>query len=211
MKHFALIAVFSLAASQAFAGTWETRCETQSVPYQESVKGAKPGEVLGGAVVGGVLGKAVTGKKGGALAGAVIGGVVVNESTRHTVTKYRDVETCKKVFIPAQIYDRTTVRETIQRLNGGERLNKELVMDVQYTIGVKPDGVWGPQSVRAANAYLAGDEPATQPTEPSGDALYSLMVNDVVVINSYDLAAIDEIKSGLERAGVVASIQVDVD
>lgn len=210
MKQFAMTVVFSLAATHALAGSWETRCETQSVPYQESVKGAKPGEVLGGAVVGGVLGKAVTGKKGGALAGAVIGGVVVNESTRHTVTKYRDVETCKKVFIPSQIYDRDTLRGTIQRLNGGERLNKELVMDVQYTIGVSPDGVWGPRSVRAANAYLDGADPVVQPASTGDDALYSLLVNEVVVVSSYDLAAIDEIKNGLQRAGVNATILVDV-
>ncbi|THD73235.1 hypothetical protein E7681_11060 [Thalassobius vesicularis] len=212
MKKLTMTVLFALASTQAMAGSWETRCETKSVPYQETVKGGNAGEVIGGAVIGGVIGKVVTGKKGGAAVGAVIGGAVANEASRRTVTKYKDVETCSKVYIPSEIYDRVMLRETIQRLNGGERLNRELVKDVQYTIGVHADGVWGPQSVRAANAYLAGDTPATPVTPPAtgdGSALYSLIVNNVVVINSYDLGAIDEIKQGLLRAGVTASIEVD--
>ncbi|WP_319826019.1 hypothetical protein [Thalassovita sp.] len=203
--------LFALAASQAPAGSWETRCETQSVPYQDQVQGGKPGEIIGGAVIGGVLGKAVTGKKGGAVAGAIIGGAVANEASKKTVTRYKDVETCRQVFVPSQIYDRATLQDTILRLNAGERMNKELVMDVQYTIGVSPDGIWGPQSVRASNAYLAGDTPATPPAATDASPLYSLMVNDVVVVSSYDLAAIDDIKSGLLRAGVESKIQVDME
>lgn len=210
MKQLAITVAFALVATQSLAGSWETRCETQTVPYQETVKGGKPGEVIGGALIGGVLGKAVTGKDTGAVAGAIIGGAVANESSRHTVTKYKEVETCRQVFVPEHIYDRATVRDTIQRLNAGERMNKELVMDVQYTIGVTPDGIWGPRSVNAANAYLAGDEPTTSPPASEGTALYSLMVNDVVVVSSYDLAAIDEIKGGLQRAGVEATILVDM-
>lgn len=209
MKKLVIASLFTLFATQALAGSWETRCETSSVPYQETVKGGKPGEVIGGALIGGVLGKAVTGKDGGAVAGAIIGGAVANESSRRTVTKYKEVETCKQVFVPAQIYDKATLQDTILRLNAGERMSKELVMDVQYTIGVSPDGIWGPQSVRASNAYLDGNIPTTQPATTDSSPLYSLMVNDVVVVSSYDLAAIDDIKSGLLRAGVEAKILVD--
>lgn len=209
MKQFAITALCALFSTQALAGTWETRCETETVPYQETVKGGKPGEVIGGALIGGVLGKAVTGKDGGAVAGAIIGGAVANETSRHTVTKYKEVETCKKIFIPSQIYDTSTLQDIIRRLNSGERMNKELVMDVQYTIGVSPDGIWGPQSIRAANAYLDGNAPTTQPSTSGSSPLYSLMVNDVVVVSSYDLTAIDDIKSGLLRAGVEAKILVD--
>ena len=211
MKQLVMTALFALVSTQALAGSWETRCETKSVPYQETVKGAKPGEVIGGALIGGVLGKAVTGKDGGAVAGAIIGGAVANESSTRTVTRYKDVETCRQVFIPAQIYDKATLKDTILRLNAGERMNKELVMDVQYTIGVSPDGVWGPQSVRAANAYLAGEAPVTAPAASDGSPLYSLMVNDVVVVSSPDVNAIDEIKKGLLRAGVEARIFVNVE
>lgn len=209
MKQLTVTVLFALAASHASAGNWETRCETKSVPYQETIKGGKPGEVLGGAVIGGVLGKAVTGKDGGAVAGAIIGGAVVNESSKRTVTKYKEVETCTQVFVPEQIEDEALLRESIVRLNAGERLNKELVMDVQHTIGASPDGVWGPKSVEAANAYLMGDEPATQHATSNSAALYSLTVNDVVVVSSYDLTAIDEIKRGLSRAGVDSVILVD--
>lgn len=210
MKQLSVTVLFALCATQSLAGSWETRCETNTVPYQETVKGGKPGEVIGGALIGGVLGKVVTGKDGGAVAGAIIGGAVANETSTRTVTKYKEVETCTQVFVPSQIYDKATLRDTIQRLNAGERMNKELVMDVQYSIGVSPDGKWGPQSVRASNAYLAGDVPATSPAESDGGPLYSLMVNDVVVVNSYDLIAIDDIKRGLLRAGVEATILVDV-
>lgn len=135
---------------------------------------------------------------------------MANETSTRTVTRYKEVETCKQVFVPSQIYDKATLRETIHRLNAGERMNKELVMDVQYSIGVSPDGKWGPQSIRASNAYLAGEAPVAPPTASDGDPLYTLMVNDVVVVNSYDLVAIDDIKRGLMRAGVDATILVDV-
>lgn len=210
MKIVSAVILSALFVTPAFAGQWETRCETKSVPYQETVKGGKPGEILGGALIGGVIGKAATGKDGGAVAGAIIGGAVANEAITHTVTKYRDVETCSKVFVPAHIYDRATLSDAVQRLDAGERLNKELVMDVQYTIGVSPDGKWGPKSVKASKAYLAGDVPATPPALPDSNPLYTLTVNDVVVVSSYDLAAIDDIKSGLLRAGVTAKILVDM-
>ena len=46
----------------------------------------------------------------------------------------------------------------------------------------------------------------TAPAASDGSPLYSLMVNDVVVVSSPDVNAIDEIKKGLLRAGVEADL-----
>ena len=58
MKILATAVASALIASQAFAGSYEVRCETTTVPYQESVKGGEPEKVIGGALIGGVIGKA---------------------------------------------------------------------------------------------------------------------------------------------------------
>jgi len=77
---------------------------------------------------------------------------------------------------------------------------------VQYTIGVSHDGKWGPRSRGAAEEYLASlDAPAQ-----SDPALYSLVVNDVLIVSSADANAIDEIKKGLTEAGVESQIFVDL-
>lgn len=209
MKTVASVVLFALLATPALAGSWETRCKTQSVPYQQTVKGGDAGDILGGAIIGGVIGKAATGKDGGAAVGAIIGGAVANENSTKTVTKYKDVETCTQVYIPSQIYDEEALRQSILRLNSGGSESKERVMDVQYTIGVAHDGAWGPRSVMAGNAYLQGLPVAS--TAEGKMPLYSLMVNDVIVVSSTDVNAVDEIKRGLMEAGVESTILVNVE
>lgn len=206
MKILATIAASALIASQAFAGTYEVRCETKSVPYQETVKGGEPEKVIGGAIVGGVIGKAVTDDDKGAAVGAIIGGVVGHESSETTVTRYKDVETCKNVFIPERVTNAETLEQVLLDLNDGQSVSKELIMDVQYTIGVAYDGKWGPMSRRAAEEYLANLEPDAQLEAP----LYSLVVNDVIIVSSADASAIDEIKKALSEAGVDSRIFVDL-
>ncbi|SHJ55887.1 Glycine zipper 2TM domain-containing protein [Shimia gijangensis] len=206
MKILATAAAAALIASQTFAGTYEVRCETTAVPYQETVKGGEPEKVIGGAVIGGVIGKVVTDDNAGAAVGAVIGGVVGHENSKTTVTKYKDVETCKNVFIPDRVTDAETLEQVLQNLNDGQSVSKEMIMDVQYTIGVAYDGKWGPMSRRAAEEYLANLEPGAQPEAP----LYSLVVNDVVIVSSADANAIDEIKKALFEAGVDSQIFVDL-
>ena len=206
MKVLATAVASALIASQAFAGSYEVRCETNRVPYQATVKGGEPEKVIGGALIGGVIGKAVTDETGGAVAGAVIGGAIGHESSRKTVTKYKDVETCKNVFIPERVTNANTLEQVVWDLNNGQSVSKEMIMDVQYTIGVAYDGKWGPMSRRAADEYLAKLEPDAQLEAP----LYSLVVNDVVVVSSTDANAIDEIKKGLFEAGVDSQIFVDL-
>lgn len=206
MRILATAMAFALIASQAFAGSYEVRCKTTQVPYQTTVKGGEPEKVIGGALIGGVIGKAVTDDTGGAAVGAVIGGAIGHENSRRTVTRYKNVETCRNVFIPERVTDADTLERVLLDLNDGRSVSKEMIMDVQYTIGVAYDGKWGPMSRRAAEDYLASLEPDAQSDAP----LYSLVVNDVVVVSSADANAIDEIKKGLFEAGVDSQIFVDL-
>lgn len=202
MRLIAIAAMPVLVASQAFAGSYEVRCKTTSVPYQETVKGGKPENVIGGAIVGGVIGKVVTKKNAGAAAGAIIGGAVANETSRRTVTRYREVETCTNLFIPERITNEETLQKVLLDLNDGKFVSKEMTMDAQYTIGVGYDGKWGPKSQLAGEKYLANLEPNAP--------LYSLVVNDVVIVSSADVSSIDVIKEALFEAGVASQIFVDM-
>lgn len=202
MKLLVTTAIAMLMTSQAFAGSYQVQCETKTVPYQETVKGGSPERVIGGAIVGGVVGKIVTDKNAGAAAGAIVGGAIANETSKKTVTKYRDVETCTKVFVPERITDEEKLREVLLDLNEGNSVSKEMTMDAQYTIGVSYDGKWGPKSQLAAEKYLAD----LKPDAP----LYSLVVNDVVIVTSPDVNAIEEIKNALFEAGVASQIFVDL-
>ena len=206
MKILAVAAASALIATQAFAGTYEVRCETKKVPYQATVKSGEAEKVIGGALIGGAIGKAVTDDNAGAAVGAIIGGAVGHEKSKKTVTRYKDVETCKNVFIPELVRDAETLEQVVLDLNEGQFVSKETIMDVQYTIGVAYDGKWGPVSRAAAEEYLANYEPDAQPEAP----LYSLVVNDVVIVSSVDVNAIDEIKEALFEAGVDSQIFIDL-
>ena len=206
MKILGTTVASALIASQAYAGSYEVRCETTTVPYQQTVKGGQPEKVIGGALIGGVIGKAVTDENAGAVAGAIIGGAVGHENSRKTVTRYKEVETCKNVFIPERVTDAEALEQVLLDLNDGRFVSKEKIMDVQYTIGVAYDGKWGPMSRRTAEEYLASLEPDARTEAP----LYSLVVNDVVVVSSADANAIDEIKEALFEAGVDSQIFVDL-
>ena len=202
MKFLLAIAASTVMASQAFAGTYEVRCSTKSVPYQATVKGGQPEKVVGGALIGGVIGKVVTDKNAGAAAGALIGGAIGHENSKKTVTRYKDVETCRNVFIPERVTDSYELEQALLDLNGGQTVSKERIMDVQYTIGVAHDGKWGPKSQLAAEKYLAN----LAPDAP----LYSLVVNDVVIVSSADVNAVDQIKAALLEAGIQSQIFVDL-
>jgi len=206
MKILTTVAASVLVASQAFAGSYEVSCETTSVPYEETVKGGEPEKVIGGALIGGVIGKVVTDDAGGAAAGAIIGGAIGHNNSATTVTRYKEVETCRNVFIPDRVTDSEVVKQVVLDLNNGRSVSKEMIMDVQYTIGVAYDGKWGPMSRRAADEYLANLTPGAQPEEE----LYSLVVNDVVIVSSADANAIDEISKALLQAGVESQIFINL-
>ena len=205
MKLFVAATAAIMVASQAFAGSYQTKCNSTAVPYQQT-ENATPGRVVGGAVIGGVLGKIVTRQDAGAAAGAILGGVVANESGKRTVTQYQDVQNCRTVYVPSRITDPQVLQQDLQDLSYGKYVRKETIMDVQYTIGVGYDGQWGPASQQAANKYLANLQPnAPQPGAPT----YSLMVNSVVITSSGDVSSMNEMKSNLRKAGVDSEIVVN--
>jgi len=206
MKLLVTAAATLLIATQAFAGSYEARCTTETVAYQDAVKGGSPEELLGGAIIGGLLGKAATNDNGAAAIGAIIGGAIANESASKTVTRYRDVETCTNVFVPDRITNAAELESILIDLNAGRSVSREQIMDVQYTIGVAYDGSWGPMSRRTAEKYLADLGPEVIENSP----LFSLVVNGVVIVSSSEVSAIDEIKSALANAGVASQIFVDL-
>lgn len=67
-------------------------CRDVEVPiYGNKGSGASAGDVLGGMIIGGLIGKGATGKDNGAAAGAVIGGMIAADSkqNKQNVVGYR--------------------------------------------------------------------------------------------------------------------------
>jgi uncharacterized protein YcfJ len=110
-----------------------TKIVTQSVPSTERrcFKNKKPvystykeqGDAASGAllgmILGGVIGKGVTGDDGGAAAGAVVGGLIgadkgAKPRTQREIIGYEMVETCENVTLyydqKTEVYSHSTIR-----------------------------------------------------------------------------------------------------
>jgi uncharacterized protein YcfJ len=81
-------------------------CRNVEVPIYGTVQkqGDAAGGALAGMIIGGILGKGVTGKDDGAAAGAVIGGLIgadkgAKGSQEQVVTGYRTERQCSEVMI----------------------------------------------------------------------------------------------------------------
>lgn len=78
------------------------QCNDVEVPIYGTVQGngASSGDILGGMIVGGLLGKGATGNDKGAAAGAVLGGMIAadNNRSREVVTGYRTERQCREVM-----------------------------------------------------------------------------------------------------------------
>lgn len=122
MKNIFLAAVFALAPIAAHADTKyatitsveprydtvyqnvpTTQCQNVQVPVYGTVQGngASGGDVLAGMIIGGILGKGITGNDNGAAAGAVMGGVIAADNqnrNRQVVTGYRTERQCTEVM-----------------------------------------------------------------------------------------------------------------
>lgn len=85
-----------------------TQCQNVEVPVYGTVQGGDAGAgALGGMIIGGILGKGITGNNDGAAAGAVIGGIIgANEAqngTRQVVTGYRTERQCTEVMLRQEV------------------------------------------------------------------------------------------------------------
>lgn len=76
----------------------ERVCYEVEVPiYGKKGSGASAGDVLGGMIIGGLLGKGATGQDNGAAAGAVIGGMIAadKKQTKEEIVGYRLETRCQ--------------------------------------------------------------------------------------------------------------------
>ena len=111
-------------------------CSFVDVPIYDTVQGqgATGLEVLGGAIIGGLFGKAITEKDEGAAAGAVIGGVVAAEAGRADRTEivgYTQKEVCSTQYVDRveNVLDNYTIYYEWQGQYGST------VVDKKYRIG----------------------------------------------------------------------------
>lgn len=81
-------------------------CKDVEVPtYGNVSNGASAGDVLGGMIIGGLIGKGATGKDNGAAAGAVIGGMIAADK-KHNQRGVTGYHTERKCFVETR-YEET--------------------------------------------------------------------------------------------------------
>tara|TARA_R110002020_G_scaffold142149_1_gene314169 strand:+ start:1041 stop:1568 length:528 start_codon:yes stop_codon:yes gene_type:complete len=76
------------------------KCDTRLVPMLIPGRQARRstlGETLGGAVIGGVVGKLLTNDDKGAIGGAIIGGLATQDNPQEDRIIYREVSECRDV------------------------------------------------------------------------------------------------------------------
>lgn len=98
----------------------EMICQNVEVPVYATRQsnGATGGDVLTGMIIGGLLGKGLSGDDGGAAAGAVMGGVIAadkgNNRTEQVITGYRTERQCNEVVnyraVNEEVYSHSTIR-----------------------------------------------------------------------------------------------------
>lgn len=121
MKSFIIASIFALSASVVQAETTyitgtvtrvkpdtvtvevlrpQRVCQTVDVPIYGNVGGgANAGDVLGGMIIGGLIGKGATNDDRGAAAGAVIGGMIAADNKQQQgIVGYRQEQQCKNEF-----------------------------------------------------------------------------------------------------------------
>ena len=93
----------------------ETRCQEVKVPVYGQSSGATGGDVLAGMIIGGILGKAATGKDNGAGVGAVAGALIATDkANKNKVVGYQLQEQCSEVVVyrnsEVEVYSHSTIR-----------------------------------------------------------------------------------------------------
>ena len=98
----------------------EETCRTVDVPIYGNV-GKEPttGDILTGAIIGGVIGNNIKGEKNGGAAGAVIGGLIgANKGKQQGIVGYKQEEQCstttKYTRSSEEVYDYSIVQFTAE-------------------------------------------------------------------------------------------------
>ena len=107
---------------------YTNKCYDVDVPiYGEQRSGASGGDVLAGMIIGGILGKGITGKDNGAAAGAVMGGVIAADkgSREQVVTGYRKELQCFEEVLYENKTERVYTHSTITFAVDGKQYTLE--------------------------------------------------------------------------------------
>ena len=103
-------------------------CKNVQVPiYGQKGSGASAGDVLGGMIIGGLIGKGVTDKDNGAAAGAVIGGMIAADKnqSKQVVTGYRNETKCQMETRYEETKRRIYSHSTVRFWHEGQRIELE--------------------------------------------------------------------------------------
>ena len=114
--------------------TSETRCNVIKVPIYEDVQknGNAAEGALAGMIIGGILGKGLTGKDDGAAAGAIMGGLIgadkgAQPKTERRVVGYQNQERCEDVVIYIDQKEERYSHSTIRFYLNGKRYVLEFI------------------------------------------------------------------------------------
>lgn len=114
--------------------TTERRCVWKQVPIYEDtvVQGDAAGGALAGMIIGGILGKGVSGNDDGAAAGAVIGGLIGADKgskpkTKRVIVDYKDEKHCEDHVVYVDQKEERYSHSTIRFYLNGKRYVVEFV------------------------------------------------------------------------------------
>jgi len=107
-----------------------TSCHEEQLPVYDR-RGYKPSgaSIMGGIILGGILGKALTGDNKGVKGGAVLGGLTAAQSRSPRIIGYRILEICSEVMKYKRInvteYSHSTISFTINNVSYNAEFVKE--------------------------------------------------------------------------------------
>lgn len=114
--------------------TTQTRCQNIEVPIYEDVQvqGNAAGGALAGMIIGGILGKGVSGNDDGAAAGAIMGGLIGADKgskpkTERRVVGYEKKRQCSEVVVYVDQKEERYSHSTIRFYLNGKRYVLEFI------------------------------------------------------------------------------------
>ena len=114
--------------------TTQTRCQNVEVPIYEDVQvqGNAAGGALAGMIIGGLLGKGVSGNDDGAAAGAIMGGLIGADKgskpkTERRIVGYQNKQQCSEVIVYVDDKEERYSHSTIRFYLNGKRYVLEFI------------------------------------------------------------------------------------